>query len=776
MRFQSKLQIFFVALFIAVQAITITAVNRALTHHFKQQSEQELQVARVYIQESIQQQQDELAAKTTALLRNPTFTKAIISANSAIITNALTELEDNIQSDRVLVIGSNKRIVFDSSNKITTGQRFFNPKLLEQANAMGASSDFIIVEDHIQQLSFVPVQLTDMVIWLGLARTITIADLNHIREKITLPLQLTLLSQLEGQASTVYISTDTHASANFLPYLLDNDDVIINIDKITELPDNTAIFTAIHFSIDDALASYQAMFNFLLLIAILGVAIASVGCFFVAKTITTPIHILDAALTRITNGNYQQTVNLKERNEIGRLGKALNEMMHGLQARAMDTEYQLTHDRATGLPNRDCLEQTLTKWIDSQQKLSVMLVDIARFSEINNILGHRKGDRLIVEFAQRLSSLIKSTDFIARLTGKSFVLILQDAEIKHIKKVVERVSHGMETPFNIEEEVVDTEIYIGVTHFPAHGDDSRTLLSRAETALDEARHNPQRYAVYDKRNDPYKPESLSLMGELRQGLKKDELFFEYQPKLDLASGLIVGAEALIRWNHPTRGTLLPNEFIELAERSGNIGDITLWGLAEAMQQIRTWQEKNMYVLVAVNLSVKDIQYHQFSEHVAELLEKYKIDPAFIQLEITETEMMAKPELSLKILQKLDTMGFKLVIDDYGVGYSSMAYIKKLPISEIKIDRSFVTDILSTPEDNIIVKSTIQMAHSLGLNITAEGAEDEQTLAHLKHAGCDYIQGYHVSKPLGLEQFETFFHRHNNPDQKQRNNPDSKNCA
>ena len=776
MRFQTKLQIFFVALFIAVQAITITAVHRTATNQFKQQSHQDLQVARVRFQESLKLQHDELTDKASTLLRNRGFTRAIISGNQSIIKRALKKLENEIQSDRLLVIGSNKRTSFDSNGTLKKGQRFFDPELLKQANKSGFSSGFILEEKNIQQVSFVPVQLTDLVIWIGLARQITIESLENIQRKIALPVHLTLLSQTENQPSKIYLSTDKNYPLDLIENQFNDDDIVVITDKILELPDNIAIFSTIHFSIDEALAVYQPMFRFLLLIAVLGIVIASVGSFFVARTITTPIRLLDEALTRIADGNYQQAVDLQERNEIGRLGRALNQMMSGLQTRSIETEYRLTHDQATGLPNRDFLEKKLNGWMDSKQKLSVVLVDIARFSEINNLLGHEKGDRLVVQFSKRLKSLIKSTDFIARLTGKSFVMVLLNAEIAHIKKLVERVSLGMDQPFVIDEEIVDTEVYMGVAHFPAHGNESRTLLSKAETALDEARHNPERYAVYDKRSDPYKPESLSLMGELRRGLKKDELFFEYQAKLDLASGLIVGAEALVRWNHPKRGKLFPDEFIDLAERSGNIGELTLWGLAEAMRQVDAWQEKNIDAIIAVNLSVKDIQYRQFTQRVQELLDTHKVNPAHIQLEITETEMMAKPELSLKILEKLHAMGFKLVIDDYGVGYSSMAYIKKLPVSEIKIDRSFITDILSTPEDNVIVQSTIDMVHSLGLKITAEGAEDELTLKHLDNVGCDYIQGYYVSKPLEKTAFEAFFCHYNSSASIQKNNPNSENYA
>jgi diguanylate cyclase (GGDEF)-like protein len=774
MRFQAKLQILFVALFITIQVITIAAVNHTTKNYFKQQSQQALQVARMHFQVSLKQRHDELVDKASALLRNPRFTKAIISANRNIITRTRESLQSDIQSDRLLVINSNKQIVFDSNNTLNKGQRFFDPALLNQANSSGFSSGFLLEDKETFQVSFVPVQLTDMVIWIGLARPVTEADLRIIKNKIALPVDLSLITRLAAQPPAIKVSSSApvqSVSAIFNRLLLSetstqvseassqaatmdllDDRIIASIDKIAELPDKTEVFVGIYFAMEDALATHQPLFTFLMLIAVIGVGIASAGCFYVAKTVTTPIRALDAGVARIAGGNYQQRVHLHERNEIGRLGQALNLMMESLQSRSKETEYRLTHDLATGLANRDFLQKNMSAWIDSGQQFSVVLVDIAHFSEINNILGHEKGDTLIVKFSNRLKSLVKSTDFIARLTGKSFVIVLLDAAIEDMEKVAQRIIIRMDKAFKIGDDNVDTEIYMGVANFPAHGNDSRTLLRKAETALDEARHNPLRYAAYDKLSDPYKPEMLSLMGELRQGLKKGEFFFEYQPKLDLATGLITGCEALVRWNHPDRGKLFPDEFIELAERSSNIGELTLWGLSEAMRQVEEWQALKIDVTIAVNLSVRDIQYRQFTQRVEELLSTSKIDPSRIHLEITETEMMAKPELSLNILENLSAMGFKLVIDDYGVGYSSMAYIKQLPVSEIKIDRSFVTDVLQNPEDNVIVHSTVDMVHSLGLKATAEGVEDKLTLEHLQKIGCDYIQGYYIAKALDKADF------------------------
>ncbi|MBV1930105.1 MAG: EAL domain-containing protein, partial [Porticoccaceae bacterium] len=754
--------------------------------HLKQQNEQSLQVARIHFQLSLKQQHDELVDKAATLLRNPEFTRSIISANRNIITHTLNNLPGELQTDRLLVVGSNKKIIFDSGDTLKKGQQFFDPVLLTQANSTGFSSGFMLETSDAYLVSFVPVQLADLVIWIGLARQVTEANLEVIKNNIALPVNLSLITRPAEQSSAINVSTTpatmldavypifekllrSRASTEPVATKLLDEDIVASIDKLAELPDNTEVFAGIYFSIDDALAINQPLFNFLLLIVFLGVAIASIGCFYVARSVTTPIRTLDESVARIASGNYQQRVQLYERNEIGRLGQALNLMMESLESRSKETEYRLTHDLATGLANRDFLEKKLTAWIDTEQQFSTMLVDIAHFSEINNILGHEKGDKLIVDFSKRLKSLIKSSDLIARLTGKSFVIVLLDTSIDEMENVAQRVITGMDKPFEIDEDNVDTEIYMGVANYPAHGDDSRTLLRKAETALDEARHHPLRFATYDKRSDPYKPEMLSLMGELRQGLKKGEFFFQYQPKLDLASGLITGCEALVRWNHPDRGKVFPDEFIELAERSGNIGELTLWGLSEAMRQVEEWQALEIDVTIAVNLSVRDIQYRQFSQRVKQLLTARNIDPSYIHLEITETEMMAKPELSLNILQNLSAMGFKLVIDDYGIGYSSMAYIKQLPVSEIKIDRSFVTQLLDNQNDNVIVNSTIEMVHSLGLKVTAEGVEDKNTLDHLKKIGCDYIQGYYISKPLEQADFEHLFLQHNSLGHRQRNN-------
>lgn len=777
MRFQTKIQILFVALFITVQAITLTAVNRTTKSHLKQQNERSLEVARAYFQLSLKQQHDELADKAATLLRNPAFTKAVISADRNIITRALNNLPDEFQSDRLLVVGSHKKIIYDSADSLKKGQQFFDPGLLSEANSTGFSSGFMFESGEASLISFVPVQLTDLVIWLGMVRQVTEANLEAIKTNIALPVNLSLLTRLPEKPSAINVSTTPASLIDPLTLVFQNllrstvsstpvttrlidEEIVASIDKVAELPDNTAVFAGIYFSIDDALSVDQPLFNFLLLIAFVGVAIASIGCFYVARSVTTPIRTLDESVTRIASGNYHQRVQLYQPNEIGRLGQALNLMMESLESRSKETEYRLTHDLATGLANREFLEKQLTIWIDAKQQFSTMLIDIAHFSEINNTLGHEKGDQLIIDFSKRLKSLIKGRDFIARLPGKSFVIVLLDTSINEMETVAHQTLTAMDMPFEVSGDNVHIAIYMGAANYPADGQNTRTLLRKAETALDEARLHPLRYAAYDKHSDPYKPEMLSLMGKLREGLKKGEFFFEYQPKLDLTTGLVSGCEALIRWNHPDRGKIYPDEFIELAERSGNIGELTLWGLSEAMRQLEEWQALGGGITIAVNLSVRDIQYRQFSSRVKELLAAREIDPSHIHLEITETEMMAKPELSLNTLQNLSAMGFKLVIDDYGIGYSSMAYIKQLPVSEIKIDRSFVTQLLDNQDDHVIVNSTIEMVHSLGLEVTAEGVEDQNTLDHLKKIGCDYIQGYFISRPLKKKDFEDFLHQHN----------------
>ena len=322
--------------------------------------------------------------------------------------------------------------------------------------------------------------------------------------------------------------------------------------------------------------------------------------------------------------------------------------------------------------------------------------------------------------------------------------------------VVERILGLFEKAVSVAGFNIDVTATLGEARYPEHGATARTLMQHADTAIYEAKNLGRPYAVYDPQLDPHRPERLSMMGELREGLDNGQFTFFFQPKVDLSTETVTTVEALIRWNHPERGFMAPDLFIPLAEQTGNIRKLTAWALGAAVKQSRVWSDKGINVKIAVNLSAHDLGNRQLPAELTALLSAYDVSPGRLILEITESAIMEDPLHAQEILRTLSGMGLTLSIDDYGIGHSSLAYLKSLPVQEIKIDKSFVLKLADSRGDQILVKSTIELGHNLGLRVTAEGIEDRASLEILRALGGDTGQGYFVSRPVSAEDFEVFF--------------------
>jgi diguanylate cyclase (GGDEF)-like protein len=386
----------------------------------------------------------------------------------------------------------------------------------------------------------------------------------------------------------------------------------------------------------------------------------------------------------------------------------------------------------------------------------VLLLQIGRFSELNNTLGHDTGEQLVRKVGKMLQRLVPQTNAVARHANNMYALVLDISEPAEVEATVERMRDLFDKPLTLAGLAIDVTATIGEARFPEHGTTARTLLQHADTAIFEAKRSGRDYAVYESDLDPHKPERLSMMGELRQGLDEGQFRLYFQAKIDMARETIMAAEALIRWIHPKRGFMPPDDFIPLAEQTGNIRKLTAWTLESAARQSRAWADKGIHIKIAVNLSARDLMNRDLPGDIGNLLESHNVDPHALILEITESAIMQDPTHALEVLTRLNQMGLTLSIDDYGTGYSSMAYLKSLPVQEIKIDKSFVLKLASNRGDAILVKSTIELGHNLGLKVTAEGVEDEASLRMLQAYGCDTGQGYFISKPIPAEDFEKFY--------------------
>jgi diguanylate cyclase (GGDEF)-like protein/PAS domain S-box-containing protein len=419
-------------------------------------------------------------------------------------------------------------------------------------------------------------------------------------------------------------------------------------------------------------------------------------------------------------------------------------------------EHQARHDALTGLPNRmlfrDRIEQEITAARHDGGCAAVAVMDLDGFKEVNDSLGHHAGDALLMQIGERLRKLLRSSDVLSRLGGDEFgLLISKPRSTADIQPVIDKVRRALEEPVVVEDLPLTIEASIGIAVFPQDGEDVETLLRRADMAMYCAKEEKSGFAYFDSERKEADPARLTLVSELRRAIDQRELVLFYQPKATLANGAVESVEALLRWNHPARGIVPPDEFIPLAQQTGLIKPLTLYVIDDALRQCRAWSREGLTLSVAVNLSVRNLLDVEFPEQVSRLLKKRKVNPALLELEITESTMLADPMRTKVVLEKLSAMGVSLSIDDFGTGYSSLAYLSQLPVNEIKIDRSFVMNMDASENDAVIVRSTIDLGRNLGLQVVAEGVETRQAWNELAELGCTLAQGYYLSRPIPADE-------------------------
>jgi diguanylate cyclase len=417
---------------------------------------------------------------------------------------------------------------------------------------------------------------------------------------------------------------------------------------------------------------------------------------------------------------------------------------------------QALSDGLTSLPNRALLHDRTGQAIrQADRELSpaaLLLIDLDRFKEVNDTLGHHYGDQLLVQVGQRLQATLRLVDTVARLGGDEFAVLLpRIASAEGALAVARKLQAALEEPFPLDGLTVDVEASIGVALYPDHGSDPEELLQRADIAMYTAKESHAGFVLFDPRQDQHSPKRLALLGELRRALEQRQLLLHYQPKVDAHTGQVLGVEALVRWQHPDHGLVPPGEFIPLAERTGLIGPLTHYVLDAALAQCREWHDAGHELSVAVNVSARRLLDLEFPDEVGDLLERHQMPGRVLVVELTESTIMADPVHALEILGRLNTMGVQLSIDDFGTGYSSMAYLTSLPVHELKVDRSFVSQMLRSSSDAVIVHSTVDLGRNLGLRVVAEGVEDALTMQQLGLLGCHAVQGYHISRPVAADE-------------------------
>jgi len=422
-----------------------------------------------------------------------------------------------------------------------------------------------------------------------------------------------------------------------------------------------------------------------------------------------------------------------------------------------EIERRALYDELTDLPNRtlfgDRIEQAIAAAGQESHSAAVMLLDVDGFREVNDALGHETGDRLLQEVAGRLGETVRSSETLARLGGDEFGILLSPGSNEDATALAARIHGVLETPFSLSGFPLEIAVSVGIAAYPEHGENVDTLLQHADVAMYIAKDGHAGTALYESEQDTSDAARLALAGELRGAIDNEELVVHFQPKAELESGLIVGVEALVRWQHPERGFIPPNEFIPIAERTGLIKPLSQYVVASALRQCGEWRTAGFDLHVAVNLTIPDLLDLELPDRIGELLAETGVRPGQLELEITETTILADPFRVRQVLNRLNEMGLRLAIDDFGTGYSSLAYLKNLPVHTIKIDRSFVMGMCEDASDATIVRSTIDLARNLGLGVVAEGIESQEVWDALRADGCSLAQGYFISRPASAEYLQ-----------------------
>ncbi len=768
---ETRIVVFFVILLVAVQGtafVLISAANQAIA---KREVSSQLEVGERVFRLLIEQNARQLGQAAAVLSADFAFREAIATRDTGTMVSVLGNHGARIKASVVMLANLENKLLADTLHPDRIDRPFPFANLVDRAGGQRQASTITIIDGEPYQVVVVPVLAPVPIAWVAMGFKI---DDRLARDILALTsLQVSFFTSDTAKQWTIRAST--------LP-VADRDTVVrqfadlagagLNQSTMTVGAEDyetrtlalhnkgdAAIYVALQQSLKTALEPFSKLRNTLIVLAVASLVLSFVGSILLGRSLARPINRLAVVARKIRDGDYSQAVDITQKDEIGELASSFNHMRDAISTREEKILRLAYWDTLTSLPNRalfnDRLDMAVKAAARNKQAVSILMMDLDRFKYVNSALGHPAGDLVLREVGARLQAALRATDTVARLGGDEFAIILTDAGTQPAEEIASTIQRALEKPISIDGQPLDVGTSIGIATYPEHGAEARALMSHADLAMYAAKRGNRGYAVYSKELYQPREDFLRLMGDLRTAVEQNELVLYFQPKVDLRTGKTTHVEALIRWIHPQRGFVPPNEFIPFAEQTGFIRSITGWVIRNAIQQGKTWKSQGIDIIISFNISSRDLVNPQLPQQIANELTANGLEPGRIAIEVTESGFMEDPGLALDILRKLDTLGVRLSIDDYGTGYSSLSYIKKLPVQELKIDQSFIRNMVNDRGDAVIVKSTVDLGHNMGLKVVAEGVEDVESLAMLKQLGCDLAQGYYMSKPLAAEAFETW---------------------
>jgi diguanylate cyclase (GGDEF)-like protein len=763
---RSRMVVVFALMFTVVQASVLILVERVSERIARERNAQELQVGTRVFLRLIEQNRQRLLQAAEMVSQDFGFRRAVAAGDAPTIASLLTSHGARVHADMVMLVSSEGRVLADSLQPTQAERLFPHPQLLRIAERTGRASAILQADGRAYQVVIVPVLARDPTAWVAMGFLIDqgfLADLHALTA-----LHVTyFVPQLDGQWKFI---ASTHLSVEPIHLLTGRplagaagggmfrvggyDTTLAAVKQDGGDP----LRVALQRSVSEGFEPLEELKSLLLLLTLASIAASIVGSVVLARRITQPLHTLAAFARRVRDGDYSGRVSVKGGEEIGTLAASFEHMLEGIAAREAEILHLAYRDALSGLPNRALFNVRLGEAVAAHRRggagVAVLVMDLDRFKYINDTLGHGAGDLVLREVATWLGGVVRDGDTVARLGGDEFA-VLAAGGLERAQTLARMIQAVLEQPIDIDGQAVDVGCSIGIALCPAHGDEPSVLLRCADIAMYAAKREKSGFAVYEVRFDLHRAEHLSLLGDLRRAITGNELRLHYQPKVDLASGQLIGVEALVRWEHAQRGLVPPAEFVPFAEQTGAIKQVTRWVMEEALRQCGTWYASGLAISVSVNVSTRDLLDRDLPQFVDEAIRRHEVPAELLTVEVTESSLVEDPQRAQQTIARLKQRGVRLSIDDYGTGYSSLANIQRLQFDELKVDRSFVTHMASQDKDAAIVRSTVELGHNLGLVVVAEGVEDAEVIGLLREFGCDLAQGYGVSRPLPWAQLKTW---------------------
>jgi diguanylate cyclase (GGDEF)-like protein len=762
--FRGKLMLLTILPLAAAQVVTLIAVMRTVEADVDRRARESLVIGGAVVNDFLTSRGEQIRTSVEVLAADFGLKEAAATGDAETIGSVLSNHGRRVGADIALLMDLEGNGIA-SSTGLGLGNRDDFIRLIDNARERSSPQSTATIDGETYHTFTVPVRAPVAVAWVVLGFQIN----NELTRRIRglTGLDVSIVSRRGDDPRTIATTNAVSLSSTATPGLVGPDTPLDAIYMVNEagidcftlatpfVSTGKDVLVVLQRSLQEAMAPYtDARRGIFIFAAVLLLLVAAAAAWF-SGTVASPLRELTLAARRMISGNYDMKIGVRTNDEVGELASSFNAMRTAIADREKRISHQALHDSLTDLPNRTRVMQKLTAAIDNARStdtnVAVLSIMLSRMNEISSTLGHSASDEVIALAAKHLRVNLDAGGILGHVGTNEFVLVLPDSDIDEAMSCADRIESILGAGVTLHRVNITLQTEIGISGFPEHGDGAADLLRYASMARSEAHARKERVTVYQAGREDHYVRQLRIVNDLRAALQRNEIHVHFQPKICLPGGAVCGAEALVRWEHRDLGWLSPNDFVPAAEQSGTIVHLTRFVLAAAVSHCREWERAGHSLRVSVNLSSRDLQDEYLPYYVLQVLQEHDVRPDRLTLEITENSVMQDLQHSIAVLQCLRDIGVRISMDDFGTGHSSLAQIKNMPLHEIKIDKCFITTLMTDDQNRAIVRTTIELAHNMELSVVAEGIEDEDTLRQISDMGCEEAQGYFLSKPVPSDE-------------------------